>query len=291
MARRKRDRSLERACDKAIINTLKYRSVFKASMSRFQLGTYLISDREIPADIFESRIKGLLKSKKIKQYKGSYHLVRKKPLSWSLRAKYSQNHIQKTNIGLELLKSIKWIKLMAITGSVAAYNSKKNDDVDLFIISEKNRIWLTRFFVVLILKALGKYRTDKSYNNKLCPNIYMDETRVRWSEEKRNIYVAHDIIMMQPVINKDDMYFRFLNANRWVFEYFPHFKVQCPEKFGKGTKFNSDIVDFLELVFMSVQLWYMRKRQTTEIVSKEFIHFLREDHSEDVLQKFEDLKK
>ena len=42
--------------------------------------------------------------------------------------------------------------MIAITGSVANYDAEENDDIDLLIVTEKNRLWITRGFVFLILK-------------------------------------------------------------------------------------------------------------------------------------------
>lgn len=287
--RDQRDRTLERSCDEAILNTIKYRSIFKSSVSFNQLGTYLVSDCEIDYPLFKTRTKNLLKSNKIKVKKSKFHVPGNKPLSWDLRAKYSKELLDRCHIAFELLKKIKWIKLLSVTGSVAAYNAKKRDDIDIFIITEEKRLWLTRGFVFLVLKAINMYPKGNNFNEKICPNIFIDETKMVWDESKRNIFIAHDILMMHPIINREDTYFKFIKSNDWVFDHFGGFAITLDTKHASKGPYKSKIVDFMEFLSMSVQLWYMKKRKTTEVTTQSFIHFNKYDHTEKILKEYESL--
>lgn len=281
-----RDRTLERACDKAILTTLAYRSVFKSGLSFHQLATYLISDEKIDFDLYKKRLNNLIKSKKVGMKKNAYFLVGEKPLSWPKRSKNSKEHLEYMEHALKKLERVKWIKMLAITGSVAAHNAKKEDDVDIFVITEKNRLWLTRLFVVLLLKAMNLYRTDSHSSKKLCPNIFVDESSMEWEKSKRSVYVAHEILMMHPIINKDDTYFKFVKKNDWVFDYFSNYNMHLPKRVHLKGSYESALVDFAEKILMKAQIWFMKRRQTTEITTKRLIHFNKMDHSEGILEKF-----
>jgi hypothetical protein len=290
--RNSRNRTLERVSDKMIIDTLEYKAIFNASVSFYQLGTLLLSvegdkDYEIDHKTLTTRLKNLKRARKIKEKKGKYYISQNPPLSWELRAKYSSERIKDKWFVFELLKTIKWIKFLGISGSVAAYNAGKNDDVDIFIITERHRMWLTRFFVVLLLKIIGVYRTEASPHNKVCPNIYVDEESVTWPYNKQNVYTANEVVMLQPIIDRDDTYLKFLKHNSWVFNYLPNFKVNFPPRFKRSTKYNSRLVDNIEFWIMLLQLWYMYRKKTTEITSRNFIHFNKYDHAEKILSAFE----
>ena len=289
MNSRPRPRAKEKACDTAIKNTLAYRAIFKYPMSFYQLSTFLITDRVLDYEIFSKELSKLCKNRSVKVKGSKYFLTGFKPVSWSLRIKQSQEQINKIMPIIKLLEIIPWIRLCAITGSAAAYNLSTKDDIDIFIITKPKRLWITRFFTVLLLKISGKYRSDESPWGKICPNIFLDETRMEWDKEKQNVYVAHEILMMHPVINREDVYFKFLNSNTWIYKYFANL---VPEK-GKFSVKNeskiarSKLIDFFEDSLRTLQYLYMRKKKTNEIIKKDFIHFNKADSTKNILNQYE----
>lgn len=284
-----RPRAKEKACDTAIKNTLAYRAVFKYPMSFHQLGTFLITDKILDYEIFSKELAKLCKNRAVKVKGGKYFLTGFKPVSWPLRTKQSQEQINKIIPAIKLLEIIPWIKLCAITGSAAAYNLSTKDDIDIFIVTKPKRLWITRFFVVIFLKIAGKYRTDKSPWGKICPNIFIDETKMEWTKEKQNIYVAHEILMMRPVINREDVYFKFLNSNAWVYKYFTNLAPENGKYIIKKEKkiTYSKLIDITENVLRLFQYLYMRGKKTNEIIKRDFIHFNKTDSTEDILSQYE----
>ena len=63
-----------------------------------------------------------------------------------------------------LLKK-KWVKFIGISGSVS-YEPKEDDDVDVFIISEKRKLW------TVILRSLITRRIIR--DNEICLSLFMD---------------------------------------------------------------------------------------------------------------------
>lgn len=286
-----RQRAKERACEKAIKETLAYRAFFKYPLSFHQLATYLISKRTFDYDFFNKTIKRLLKNKSVRVKDGKYYVSGVKPLSWDLRAKRTKRIIKKNRPIFALLASIPWVKMVGITGSVGAYNPEKKADVDIFVIASKNRLWLTRGFVVVLLKLAGSYHVHGKKDGKVCPNILVDEEGLAWPKDKRNSYTAHEIILLQPVVNKNDTYLKFLRANKWALEYFPQFYVNIPKRF-KGTRAEKSVaVQGLENIARKMQMRFMRDKKTTEVTTKHLIHFNKKDSTRRVLREFKKHKK
>jgi len=48
-----------------------------------------------------------------------------------------------------------WVRLVAITGSTAYQGTKPLDDLDFFIVTEKNRLWITLLFALMLAKTQG----------------------------------------------------------------------------------------------------------------------------------------
>lgn len=279
-----RERANERACDAAIEKTLAYRAVFKYPLSQYQLYTYLISKKSFSMDFFKKELSKMVKKDYIESKDNVYFSKSIRPVSWELRVRYSSESLQKNNPIFKLISSIPWVKLIGVTGSVAAYNADRNSDIDMFIITEKNRVWITRGLVALILRQLGKYATSGEAG-KICPNLFIDETALTWEQNKQTIYTAHEIAMMQPLFQRDNMYFRFIKANHWIFSWFPHFKIDTAIKEEPTT--NSFFIDFLEVLARKLQLTYMKKKKTHEITNHNVIHFNKNDNSSWILDKFE----
>ena len=79
--------------------------------------------------------------------KGYEHLFKEKPLRERIALR--DRKIAKTFIN-ELVRHSPHIKLMAVCGSVAYGSPKDTDDIDLFLIAKKNRLWIS-FLKALIL--------------------------------------------------------------------------------------------------------------------------------------------
>jgi predicted nucleotidyltransferase len=288
-ARSPRPRAKEKSCDKAILRTLSYSSIFQYPMSLFQLYTFLITKNEFEFEFFKKSLRRLVKKRHIKAKDGKYYLPNTRPVSWSLRYKYSEDLMKETLEYIKPLRSIPWIKLVTVTGSLAKYNAKKDDDIDIFIITDKNRLWLTRGFVFIILKIINKYAQGPESKRKFCCNLFVDESKMLWNKEKHNLYIAHEILSMHPIMIRDETYLRFLKDNEWVFKYFKNLKFLFPVKYGHDSKSKSRFVDLLENIARKAQLRYMDKKKTFEITTKNLIHFNKNDHSAEILNEYDSL--
>jgi len=277
-------------CGLAIHKTLAYSAVFKYPLSFHQLCANLISKNRFGGKQIRKELKKQEKEGAITKYKGRYHLASITPVDWEERKKVTNKLIRHNRWVFELLEKIPWIKMVSITGSAANYNMEEKADIDLMFITSKKRLWLTRGFVFLILKILNKLPKDHK-NRELCPNIFIDESSLGWIKKRRNLYVAQNIISMQPIFDKDEMYFRFMSANKWVKDYYYNFKLNLPEKFTPVKSSKSILINLIEKLAMSLQINYMKNKMTTEIATSKLIHFNKNDNSRWILVSFKKLLK
>lgn len=278
-------------CELAVKKTLAYRSIFKYPLSLFQLKTFLISGQKIKSKSLSEAIKHLINRKFIKKKNGKYFLPGVNPVNWDEKKKLTEKLFRKNIDALKLISKVPWVRMVCVTGSAAAYNASNESDMDVFIIASKNRVWITRFFVTLILKIIGKFPQTEGEPGKICTNLYLEEKHMSWPEEKRNIFVAHDIVMMQPVFDSKQTYFKFLNANKWVSEYFPNFYINQMSLEKNKRQLTSPLVDFVEDRFMKIQLRHMKRKQTTETTTKHLIHFKKNDNSQKIISAYESVIK
>ena len=116
--------------------------------------------------------------------------------------------------------------------------------------------------------------------------MYLDENNLAIAETEHDIYLAHEILQMKPVIVKGDIYRKFIQANIWIKKYLPHainYRVivntikKRPSFFSrlKILIINNIRVMFFpfETIIRVMQIRRMSKRKTIEIVRDGMIKF------------------
>lgn len=215
------------------------------------------------------------------------HLVEKR----LLREKESRKKINRATHTVQLLGYIPTIRFIGISGSVALLNAEKRSDTDLFFITSAGSAWITRLVVYGLLYMFGLLRRkDKKVSHSLCVNMYVDERSLTFPSRKRNAYIAHEIIQLLPMVNKNNTFEKFLIANKWITNYFPNF--QLPQQVGLHQKKSSHFfLAPLEHFVRSVQLWYMDQKKTRETTTDTLIAFHPIDYENLTLRAYEQRRK
>lgn len=145
------------------------------------------------------------------------------------------------------IAKVPFIRLLGVTGSVSANNAKKNDDIDIFIITAPHTLWITRPLVLLYLEIKGIRRRRKTPINDqkdlICPNLWLDSANLKINKQDQNLYTAHEVLQVKPLFDKSQTYQRFLKTNRWVKRFLGN--AYTLSKIKISTKPNYSIVWFL----------------------------------------------
>ena len=219
------------------------------------------------------------------KYKNYYFLNSKKNLV-SLRLQREENSKQKLIIAkkaAEVLKKIPSIKFIGITGSLAMNNARKDSDIDFLIITSKGLLWTTRLISYLVLNLGGfviRKPKDKNEKNKLCLNMWLDESDLYF--DKHNLFTAHELAAIKPLINKDTTYERLILNNNWIFDYWPN-AIRKPNKISKIKKIDKFVL--VEYLARQIQWQYMKNKKTRELVTPTRAFFHPFDWGEHVLIK------
>jgi len=221
--------------------------------------------------------------------------------NWHKRYVFSQQKLNNFRFRL-YIKLLSWfpqIHLVGLSGTVAMMNAKEKDDIDLFIISAKKRIWTARIITLLIAQLLGLRRraSETNVKDKVCLNLFFDGLNLKIPRYKQSEYVAHEALQMKPLINKNNTYERFLVANQWAFRIFPnagnviaspsetrawqsHRERLLPFDFAQGKLPRNDkniLGNLLENTLKKLQLTIIKQHQTSEIVTNTQLWFFPED--------------
>lgn len=140
-----------------------------------------------------------------------------------IRFKASQRKKLYAKSTLKFLKFFPFVQFVGISGSVSVDNATEKDDIDIFIITSPNTLWLIRPFVLLILEMLGVRRRKNTKSTHaqdlICPNLWLDANNLIIGNERRNLFTAHEVLQIFPLINKNETFENFIAKNRWVKKY------------------------------------------------------------------------
>jgi predicted nucleotidyltransferase len=185
----------------------------------------------------------------------------------------------------KILSLIPSVKMVAISGSLAMQNAAKESDIDLFIITRANTLWLSRLVILFLFSIFQipvRRSGDKEERDKLCLNMWMDEGDLIW-KEPRNIYTAHEIAQLIPLVNKEKTHEKFLYQNKWVINYWPN-AVKIKDLDAKVNNFFLG-TSIIEKLAFKLQYLHMKNRISREVITPTRAIFHPNDLSKFVLAK------
>ncbi|MBU0618805.1 adenylyltransferase/cytidyltransferase family protein [Patescibacteria group bacterium] len=275
--------------DKQILKTLVYADLFTWPLTAKEINRFLISSRVVLVQLVSQALDKLVKAKKV-DYQPPYYFLpgrQKNIVIRSQRQLISQQKIKRARQVVKLFGLIPFIKLISITGNVAVGNAAQPDDIDLMIIVQANTLWLTRPMATFLLELFGWRRRpkDKQAKDKFCLNLWLDETALKLPRSKQNLFTAHEIIQMQPILNRRQVYERFLQANQWIKQHLANSSWRAGNK-PKTLRPAPYLLSWLNNWLYKIQLQYMCQRRTTEKIGLHYAFFHLNDNSQLVLRRY-----
>ncbi|MFH1561626.1 MAG: hypothetical protein ABID04_03555 [Patescibacteria group bacterium] len=218
---------------KAVLKTLIYADLFDYPLTAEELYRRLIGKRLLN-NPFKDKFYFLPGRQKLLKLRRERELVTSRKMT---RAKQLAG----------LLRLIPTVKLVGVTGSVAANNAKSEDDIDFLIIAQSGCLWTTRFLVTLLLWPVKRKskKTSVKDKNKICLNLFLDTDHLGIFAKQKDLFLAHEVLNLKLVWDRNDTYQKFLKANYWVKEFLPNCTPSPVILRSEATK------DLLELGFFS----------------------------------------
>jgi len=265
-----------------ISKTLCYADIFDYPLTKKELFRFLISkEKTSKKELFRTLDLSIPGVGKLGSY---YFLNGKKGLvvERKKRGVESKKKMEKARRIVWLLSFLPSVKLIGLSGSLSMNNCRKNDDIDLFIITSRRRLWITRLLVLALLTFFGERRERNTIlgKDKICLNMLLSEDSIVISKNSRNLFTAHEVVQVKPLFNKDNTYEKFLNANKWTRSFLPNatsYPLTVFSHTQRHVHFTSLLFDAMEVAFFVLQYLYMRSRITSEVVSKSVARFHPKD--------------
>ncbi len=300
--------------EKRILKTIIYFDLFNYPLTSWEVWKWLINETGRPfekVDFFKVRetlSQSQYLKEKIKLRNNFYFLDNRDQLVEERMANYihAWQKFRKIKRIVKILKLIPFIKLIAVCNDLAYFNAPADSDLDFFIITQKKRIWITRFLSVLIIKLLNLRPTEKNKKDKVCLSIFVNEDKLNLEYLKINSDDIHFIYWLEnliPIYDADGYYQRLREANTWINNFIPQafpYEPNPRQKVGEGKliKIIKNIFSFLTLDFdenfyrwfqnkkFSSRIKEMMNKDTRVVVNDQILKFHTNDNREEISLKF-----
>ncbi len=276
--------------DACIIRTLSYFDVFDYPLTLHEIKKYLCCKIDCTNEDFLEIIQSI---PIIQVSNGYYYLLGRQEITQkrSERSVISVKKYAKAIIVSKLLSMIPTIEYIGISGSLSMNNAAATDDIDLFFITKKGTLWMSRLAVVTMLFFLRQKRNknERNITDKICPNMFMEMGKLKFAKKRRDEYTAHEIVQLKTLFDRGSIYAYFLSKNKWIKNYIYNISLTrgLLGKQSFGMRVALKMVAPVEKIVFGLQYLYMKKSKTIEEVghNKAFFHPI--DRSTIVMDMFD----
>ncbi|MBI4175491.1 methyltransferase domain-containing protein [Candidatus Berkelbacteria bacterium] len=116
-----------------------------------------------------------------------------------------------------LLAGLPFLRMVGLNGSLARGEATVQSDIDFLIITAPRRMYTVRFFATLLTQLLGVRRSGSKIAGRICLNRY--QTTNQLDVVPHNHYHAEVFHRVIPLINIDQTYHHYLEANQWMADF------------------------------------------------------------------------
>ena len=201
--------------EKSILKALAYFDIFEYPLTHKEIKDFL--DKEINDEDLKFALEKLKQAGYIWFHDGLYSLQNNYALVERRRNgnKKANQLLAKADEITKLLYNFPYVRAIGISGSLSKNFADENADIDYFIITKGNRLWIARTLMHLF-KKLPFLKGRKQF---YCMNYYVDEVELQI--EEKNIYTATELVTLMPMAGNRIMK-NFFESNQWALSYFPN---------------------------------------------------------------------
>jgi hypothetical protein len=273
---------------KAVIRTLSYSDVFDYPLQKKEIWKFLNLRSKINKKDFQKSLNNMTEEGYIEKRRGYYFLAGRKKI---LSIRHSRRRISSCKLKIarkasKILSFIPTVKLIAVSGSLSLKNARASDDIDFFIITSSNTLWITRFLVNTLLLLTGSKRSVKDFHgtNLICPNLFITQDSLRLSCERQNLFSAREISQLLVLFERNNIYEKFISANPWIKKYLPNVHVKSKKYMAINNE--NKLLNLVDKIFYAFQFLYMSNRITGEEVKQKAAYFHPKDKGKIILQLY-----
>lgn len=281
------------AQERAFLHSVLYASVFDYPLTSEQLHESLLHVRAEPSDILAWYASSDTLHVAIEHRDGYFFPRGRRDLLGvrHARERSSRTVLHDLQRPLALVMCMPFVRMVALSGSLAHLNAEGGADLDLFVVTARGRVWAVTTTLIALARLLG-------WRDRLCLNYVVSEDHLAVTPP--DLFSANQIIHLRPV-SGIAVYERFVHANPFVAHYYPNFQPRStplPERRRRASAAIEWLLDrtmapLYERCCRTAYRWYLRRRasswQSRDQVrlEAECLKLHTSSHRHSVMERFE----
>ena len=240
----------------AVLRSVVYASLFDYPLTLAQLESSLIGVRADAASIESWCREGDLLQAAIECRDGLYFPAGRSDLvrTRSRREALSRELLDRDRRILSTIAGMPFVRMVALSGSLAHLNAEGSADLDLFVITAPHRVWSVTVATLVLAKLLG-------WRKHVCMNYVVSENAM--AIEPQDLFSANQIIHLRPVVGHR-VFQHFVQKNPFVGNFYPNFEIpgsEQPPKLSVTEKILAiGIAPAFERMARALYGWHLRRR-------------------------------
>jgi len=137
-----------------------------------------------------------------------------------------------------LISAFPFVRGVAVSGSLSKNYADEKSDIDFFIITKKNQLWVSRTLLHCFKKLTFMFKKEHWF----CMNYFVDEEALQIKE--KNIFTATEVATLIP-LRGISAFDRFYASNKWSRNYLPNHTMRVSLENEVRSPFIKKILEFL----------------------------------------------
>ena len=227
----------------------------------------------------------------------------------SLRYVDAQKKFKRLRFALRYMRYVPGVVAAAAVNTLAWWQTKPESDIDLLIITEPNRLWTARFFLILPFKMLGLRPTPKKQvSSPFCFSFFVASNALSFDELRltpKDSYFSFWFANIVPVYDSTGMFKQLRTKNSWVQKELPHAFLRGLHPRFPTYKRSSHMVKKqtclgnllehalcrLQRALLPASILALANRDTRVVISDTLLKFHENDRRAEIQERFESLCK
>lgn len=229
----------------SVFDVLTYFSIFKFPLFFWEIHKYMSYD--CSEEELKTVLDNMLATQQIYYENSCYsQQIDKEQIQNKIeRFTLAQKRLVQAQKRARLISKFPFVSMVAISGSLSKYSSKPDGDIDYFIVTKHNRLWIAR----TLLHLFKKFTFLVGKEHDFCMNYFVDTSRLKIEEQNKFTAIEISSLIIQE---GEDVFNAFLKENNWIKQFVPNaYKAHKSQKTTTNPS-SSQILDSLNIKLMNL---------------------------------------